>query len=419
MKNNINAYLRTVSLLYKGLTLFLMFSVSLVACAENEQEIGVPVIENYITPHLTTFAPKGERMYVLSQGKLTHYSLSPLEIISSIKVDFNIPPRKVSANDLKDPKYKIPSGARLFITTDERKLIVYTYKKIILFDIDKRKTVKTISLGTLNNRGVLNGDEFVVLDDENKVTIFDAHSLKQIRKFTSLYSWTHKFSWPPSVYHESEEEKVVGFNSYRNSLNKIGGYIFLYKANMPYSSEELMIFDAKTYDIVFSFKAATLTKAAISYDLKTIFLDVVSSIYDNSNQDRLFPKTRKVAQSAYGNKYNLVTKDITPLTAQEGKQYSKTAITLNREIEFKVVGEKAYTKWYAAYFSYKGTRSSKRFLQFLDGEAILERPKTKNFQITSAARKYLKMKNSKGEVVSMNDVTFNNFNKAGISPMEW
>ena len=401
---------------YKRLLLLLMFSISVNAFAENEQEIGVPVIENSITPHLTALAPNDERMYVLSQGKLTHYNLNPLKIISSIKVDFPVPKDKIISDNPRYQGKKVPTGARLFITKDEKNIIVYTYTDITLFDINKRKTVKTVSLGTLNNQGVLNGDEFVVLDDANEITVFDAHSLTRIRKFTSSYSWTHEFSWKG----DENNVRIVGLGYLNGTLNKLGNYIFLYKRNMPFYSEELIVFDAKTYNISFSFKGALLNKVAITYDLKTLYLNGIGSIYEDTKQDRLFSKAAQESQGlGFGNKYNLETKEIIPMTETESKNFYRDAILLIRDVEVKVYGVNAYIKWKARYFSYKGLRAPKKFSQFHDGEAILDRPKTKNFQTTPGARKYLKMKNLKGEVVPINDATFNHYNKAGISPMEW
>ncbi len=404
--------------LSNAVLLCLMLSVSLVARAGSEEEIGEPVIENYIAPHLTTMAPKDERMYVLSQGQLTHYNLNPLEVISSIKVDFNIPPEKVSANDLKHPKNMMPTGGRIFITPDEKHLIIYTYKEITLFDINKRKTVKTVSLGILDNQGMLNGDEFVVLDDEDKITVFDAHSLTQKKKFTS-YHWTHEFSWKGVGDTVHNDVKIVGLGYLKGTLNKLGNYIFLYKRNMPFYSEELIVFNAKTYDVLFSFKGALLNQVAITYDLKTLYLNGVDSIVEDTKQDRLFSKAAQKSQGlGFGKKYNMDTKMIVPLTEKESKSFYKDVILLNREVEFKVVEDAAYSKWKQG-FVYKGLWRPKKIYQFYDGEGILMSVKTKSFQITQGARKYLKMKNLKGEVVPINDATFKQYNKAGISPMEW
>lgn len=72
------------------INIFLCFTQSSFADESHDLEIGVPVIESYIAPHLTALAPNDERMYLFSQGELTHYNLNPLEIISIIKVDFSV-----------------------------------------------------------------------------------------------------------------------------------------------------------------------------------------------------------------------------------------------------------------------------------------------------------------------------------------
>jgi hypothetical protein len=76
---------------------------------------------------------------------------------------------------------------------------------------------------------------------------------------------------------------------------------------------------------------------------------------------------------------------------------------------------------YAPYvFFYRAgeqARQTKAFLQFEDGEAALIG--NDGFQATENARKHLKMKDSKGELVPINDATFEKLNKTNIDHKEW
>jgi len=61
----------------------------------------------------------------------------------------------------------------------------------------------------------------------------------------------------------------------------------------------------------------------------------------------------------------------------------------------------------------------KRFIQFKDGEAALFNVRKKYYQITENARKHLKMKNSQGEILPIDDVTYEIYNKAEIHHERW
>ena len=61
---------------------------------------------------------------------------------------------------------------------------------------------------------------------------------------------------------------------------------------------------------------------------------------------------------------------------------------------------------------------SKSFIQYTDGEAALI-ARTGDFIATRNARASMKMKNKAGEIVPINDVTFEKFNKSNLDHKEW
>lgn len=74
--------------------------------------------------------------------------------------------------------------------------------------------------------------------------------------------------------------------------------------------------------------------------------------------------------------------------------------------------------WVFFYREGEKIRQKKHFLQFEDGEAAFI-SKAGYFQATEHARKYLKMKTSKGEIVPINDATFEKFNKTNVDHKTW
>ncbi len=362
----------------------LMLSVSVVAYAGSEEEIGIPVRPpTVLQPYYMVLAPTGERVYVMYHGKLIQYQLNPLKIISTVDIDLDIPPLN------KKHPLSVISPKRLFITKDEKRMIIYGYTEMKLFDMATNKVIKTIPL----NKGsaVLNDNEFVTFEGDNTVvTLWKAEDLTQIRQFRSGGT-----DW-------KKDEPL----SYGTSIaHKVGKYIF------TRSGPIFRILDSKTYKETFAFRlyGPPRTFAWIDYDLKTLWLANagVNSPYSGRKslheylkynlEDGLIEEARNAHSFRDGFLENIRLYTRSAVQVSHTNQYSSTEGT----------------------FIYKDKYRIKSLFQFPDGEAVLWSIKTNKFQVTQNARKHLTMKNFKGKVVPINNATFDKYNQADISHKEW
>lgn len=358
--------------------------------AENEQEIGVPVRPSIsLQPYYMVLAPTGERAYVMYHGKLVQYQLNPLKILSSVDIDLDVPPLE-NKNYPKSVHHHRHTSKRLFITKDEKRMIIYGYTDMKLFDMAMNKVIKTIPL----NKGaaVLNDNEFVTFEKENTVvTIWNANDLTKLRQFRS--GGTH---W--------RTDGIRTFGTY--TAHKVGGYIF------AISGPVFRILDSKTYKEIFAFQLNnTILKASpwIDYDLKMLVVRYASIV----------PPYTSIATGMGEWKFHLEDKRLERIR----DSYSLHGVHLeNIRLYTKSAIQVSPTNQYSSAegsLMYKDKYRIKSLFQFPDGEAVLWSIKTNKFQITKNARKHLTMKNANDEVVPLNNATFKKYNQAGISHLEW
>ena len=372
------------SFLSKGTFLFLMFSVSLFACAENNQEIGVPIRPSTsLQPYYMVLAPTGERAYVMYHGKLVQYQLNPLKIISTVDIDLDISPLN------KKHPLSVISPKRLFITKDEKRMIIYGHTEMMLFDMGTNKVIKTIPLK--KGCAVLNNNEFVTFEKENTVvTLWHAQDLTQKRQFRS----------------SGTDMRTNGTKTYGTfRAHKVGKYIFVHGGSI------FRILDSKTYKEIFAFRlfGSPRSFAWIDYDLKTLWL---------ANAGVNPPYSGRKSLHEYL-KYHL--EDGVIEEASEAHSF-RDGYLENIRLYTKSAVQVSPTNRYSSTegsLIYQDKYRIKSLFQFPDGEAVLWSIKTNHFQVTKNARKHLKMKNANDEIIPMNEATFNKYNKAGISHMEW
>jgi len=376
---------------YNGLMLFFMLSVSALACAENEQEIGEPVRpSSTLQPYYMVLAPTGERTYVMYHGMLVQYQLNPLKIISKVDIELDIPYLEIKDNP-KSVFYHRHTSKRLFITNDEKRIIIYGHADMKLFDVKTNKVIKTISLP--EGSAVMNGDEFVTFEKDNtNVTIWNANDLTMKRQF--------------------QLEGIVntgdGFKTYGTyNAHKVGKYIF------AHSGPLFRILESKNYKKIVEFYLYDPISSWpwIDYELKTLgvtFTRVVS-----------YPKGHVGPEHLKGDiKYHLEAGriEVDGWDSGRGPYVENIRLFTKSAIQKSPIGQ--YSSAEGSLF-YKNKYRIKSLFQFPDGEAVLWSLKTNKFQATKNALKNLRMKNINGEIVPLNNATFNQYNQADLSHMEW
>ena len=296
MKNNFYMSLQTVGL-YKGLFLFLMLSVSLVACAENKQEIGKPFIKHERGVNIIDSAVlSSSGVYILNHGFLTQYDINPFKKIRSIKVDF-------------DGSQTYPIIYKTYLTSDESRIIINLRNKIILMDVASGKTIKeTIFSSEL---AILDGDKFVTFSSTYKdkktveaerkkgtyiedpfkrknVAIWDAYTLTKIKEFP--------FNGDSNVY-------ISGLDI----MQYINKYIVFVSGSGSHERGTVTLLNDKTYHpdtILFQIGGAEIH---MSTDLQKIYIKCVLenmddefwAAFDELDRIRLIEDTKALLQTQH------------------------------------------------------------------------------------------------------------------------
>jgi len=354
--------------IYNGLMLFFMLSVSALAYAEDEQEIGVPVIPSVGKGrHVDSIfmAPDGEHFYTLYEGALTKYLINPLQKIKSNQIDFKEP---LSADNF----YKV------FVTSDEKKLIISKNKdyKVILIDVVTGEVIRHISTdegdgeasdGTKLRRtqrsvmvdAILNNNEFLVFLN-NKILVFDADTLIEKRSL--------QIDWNAGV-HLSKVHKVFNRIIYM-SFNGVGTI-----DENSYKKLELYRY-REARDIQ---SCGRLRETKFNFDLNGINNNKINKFnvcgYPVDNNEAFADK--RTIQLGFG--------PISTAGSYLISSYKFTLENLKTNKKYKVV-------------------------QYPNGEIILfDTSSERNLALTSKARDHLRMKNSAGEIVPMNNITFKKY----------
>ncbi len=388
----------------------LMFAVSLVARAGSEQEIGEPYF-NLVTHRHITLAPDGKTFYAVEgrNAVVSRYQLSPFKKIDSFKI----------------PKLKFPFGpnnaSRMFIANGGKNIIFYNTKSLMLFDLHAKKIIKKVEFDRFGDGAILSEGKIITLFHGKSTGTYS--NSKCTTSAIELQIWdSEKLSKIQDVSYCKGDRlikySISKFN--KNLFIKIGDYIISSMEStgeLLYPSVErqprLAIFDKHTLESRFitSYKGIRgsqwKSNLRFSYDFSKLYVLEADTYNGNA-----FPDSNYKTPSS---KKTLVI-DLTTLAASVPKVGWKKieSITVDlhavkggrRSLIFSRIGHYA-SLWN---YLYDGVnRDESRFYLFDDGEAVLQNTKTKRLELTEYARKYLRMTNSKGKVVPMNEVTFRKY----------
>jgi len=383
------------------LCIILLLPFSLYADVDSEEKVGEPYF-NFKSGEgkvdSAVLAPTGNRLYTLKNGILNQYNLNPLKRIHSQKVEFD------SRQNPDDPYHFY----RIFITEDEKRIVIYNKQSIRLLDLESGKLIKTISLKS--ELGILNGEEFLTLDNNNTGIIWEAADLSRKKEFKVIGD---------DRWSVDREEAGASTNISHANLIKAGNYIILYDKAGP-AIGHVTIFDRMSYEIKCKVIHFDSTYSAISYDFKTLYVPRTRRVQYETIWDK-----RKYGHYSGVQKIDLLTGQKSSVSEGKYKQTFRLNIPLSRHGANQQISPTgkyyivAYKTLIGFHYPEKRLGIVKRLIQFEDGEAALLGHTNKHFQITANARKHLKMKNSKGEIRPINDITFEKYSKEGMHHTRW
>lgn len=403
-----------------------MLPHSLYADTKVDQEIG----ETYNNQMYQTegrvdsavLASVGDRLYTLKDSVLSLYDLSPLRRINAIKVAFD-------SRQTKEDPYKT------FITKDEKFIILYSNKQLRLLDVSSGKLIKTVPFES--DAGMLNENELFTVANQNKATVWNASDLSIKKKFEA-----------------KGEERWVPFEGYiiKHSLFfRAGNRILLYRPHRRVGFTEttnemnfgaaIFVFDASTYKILWKVENRIILKPLLSSDMRALYVNCDADGYSQLWRDGHHTNLHNELKQKYKDtelrtgycQFDLSSGQV-DLPSTDFKALKDHRVT-NRYFNLNYIGRESQispTSQYQllggvgeggnvtgfVYIESDKPKTSKTFIQYTDGEAALF-ARTGDFIATRNARASMKMKNKAGEIVPINEATFEKFNKSNLNHREW
>jgi len=335
-------------------------------------EIGIPVApvaEKGRHVDAAFMAPDGKHFYTLYEGFLSKFSIKPFKRVSTWEIDFK---EILSAENF----------FKLFITPDENKLIITNNEKhkVVLVDIGTGDIIKSVSVKqryrmvdlpggkyrnveVRMNDAVLNGSELVVFKT-NKIVIFDAYTLSKRREVP--------FGWKAGRFH-THTYKV---------FNKI-----VYKGRDGVGLVDIDTYNGKKLYGFFTDITEKSKCSKINYEGAKFTFDL------NSLEDGMIKKF-----------------NICGYPEKNDDSFAKKRTIILRFGPISTAGNYVVQGYR---YTLRDLNTSKKYeiAQYPDGEVILlEKSDPKHFvTLTPQARKHLKMKNAEGEIVPINDATFDKY----------
>ncbi len=357
----------------------LMLSVSLFVCAESEQEIGEPYF-SYETRRHITLAPVGKTFYALDgkKGLVSRYQFSPFKKIDS----FEIPKLKFL--------YGPSSASKVLVSDDGGKLFFYNPKSLMLFDLQANKIIKKIEFDRFSDGAFLSGDRITTLfsgKHSNK-----PYSSQNVYAFIEFRNWRsndlskiNNVSYFDGRKYLHSKSRLREFNNI--ILIRVGDYVLFsimpkrgFKYGLTHRQPSIAIFDKITLEPLF---AASFQDIAVR---NSVWGSNLRFSYD-------FSKAYVLNAEPYNAK-------AFPNSSHQTAPYKATL-----EINLKILKIKILTK------DWKEIESTTVELR--------ESGRTQHFsQVGDYARKFLKMKDSAGGIVPMNNVTFNKYNQTSSSHLK-
>jgi len=364
-------YVRLWAVALLGLALtFTSFNGARAAEEGGSGEIGVPmapVKEQGRFVDGAVMAPDGKHFYTLYEGLLSKISIKPFKRVSSWEIDFK---------EILSPKNLF----KVFITPDEKKLIISNKEKhkVVLVEVGTgaiinsvpiKKTYRTADLPGGKYRyltkrmidAVLNDHEFLVFKT-NKIIVFDANTLSKKREVSidwkpNQFTKVHKI-YDKIIYGDEDGVGFIGKQNYRNRE--------LYRYGETGKKEGCGF--GNLGGGLFNFDLNSLEDGAVKK------FNICGYPVENSNK---FSEERTI---------DLGARPISVAGHYVVKSYEYTLKDLSTSKKYEIA-------------------------QYPDGAVILlKKSDPKHFvTLTPKARKHLKMKTAEGEVVPINDATFDKY----------
>ena len=392
--------------IYKGLMLFFMLFVNTLACAENGQEIGVPYIKpngwEIKSSHIV-LTSDGKRIYTVFKNRFYVFQLKPFKLLQDHGAPLDV---------------KFHRSFDLFLTGDEKHLVLTMPNKIVLYDFSRKKIVSSIELEDHELiDSVLNGNELVIFTKDSNLKAYqNKHPSADRDDFINqpgnlliydVYSLKLKSN---SQFH-IEDDSPYGAGLAR--MHIIGEYISLFRSQHEQFS--WVFLDRNTYKPNLVFLLLASGRLKVSSDMKNIHLpNLYGSIFFNPQPS--YAVNADGSKTLFSAKYNSVwysLKDkqfIDPGTSPERIEKLEQSPVLLTPAALQISQAGDYIAMTGSRIFDLKTKQVFSLYLFENKQAVFIERTTGHFAMTEHAREHLTMKTKSGNIVPINDATFNQFN---------
>lgn len=383
------------ALIYVDQTLATQISRELEIQISTEQFIGEisPISEHSrVDSSVLTF--DGKRIYVLKNGTLSQYQIDPFRLISSFKVGFDSvqPPERSDWH-------------QIFITADESKIVIHDKSSIKLLDLTSRSITKSVSHDSQN--GLLVDNVFVTFGPDNLLTLWNAENFLKIKTIAPDYIWTGTKEGSHDEGHSFTER--YGLSRGRSNVFRLGDRVVIYVSatlrnhGASVSGDIFLVnkdtFELETHIVHYS------EDPTLAFDHKSIYVHGLKSVEPRKQN----AKVEMGGFWAY-HKYDLESGNV--IVVKPGGSPNRNARLSFRALSPNIPPAGQFHLLHGQVFVYlddKDALKGQRLYVYEDGEAVLSCYKQNTCELTDNARKYLRMKVSKDEVIPVNDATFEKF----------
>lgn len=356
--------------------------------AQNNEELGKPYI-SFSEGKLASavVAPKGKRFYTLKDGLITHWQLEPLKKLYSFQTNIE--------KGLCNPNFGMASKpvCNVNVSSDEKRLIIRSYKSILLFDLERKVLLDEVKHKSAY--GIWDGTTYITFSNRYQSNATKNHvtyNRWEIDK-TITKSQNGEFLSLCPIGSESTFWSDATFTCdghFRGALI-IGDSILIMAQN------RFSIYDKNTFKLMRTeeFDKTIEKRAYLNY--KSQFIDLI----EDGNSSRIFLNKKQISKHSDEEDHFLIPSSIRSIS-------NDLALYKISRIFMFILPKKPSSL----------SRVNKIVIhQFNDGEAVLwvgkgKKPNQKySFEATPGARKYLKMKNSAGTILPINDRTYKQYNR--------
>lgn len=389
----------------------ILFAAQAKEFTNDTDEIGTPYIKPNgwkIRSSHTVLLPDGKRIYTLFKGRIYEFQLNPFKLLQ----DYSFP-----------EGVKTGRGFNMFLTDDEKHLVLTISNKIVLYNFSNKKIIRSIELKDHDLKdAVLNGNELVVYTKNKNLESYqkkhpdaDRHHLQRQPGNIHIYD-VYSLKLKSNTEFHIKNDSPHGVWSAR--LHIIGEYISLYR--WQYQQFSWVFLDRDTYKPRLVFLLLNSRSIKISSDMKNIHL---SNLYGSI----FFNQRPSYAVSADGKVSRFPSKQNAWFSLKDKKFIDPdTNAEWIRELEQSpfLISPLGYQLSQAGdYIAYTGARvfdlKSKQVFslyQFENKQAVFIERTTGHFAMTEHARKHLTMKTKSGYIVPINNATFMKYNMKVTKP---